>query len=534
MYLTEFEYNGSKTIIQCNPNDQMKNICEKFAEKASIDINSIYFLYSSNKVNYDLTYFQTANNEDRIRNQINVLVYSNDNNKDQNKIISKDIICPKCRETSKLKINDYKVCLYDCKHKHKTNDISLDEYENSQDISNVICDECNNITISKSFENTFYKCLNCNKNLCPLCKAKHDKLHLIINYKQKSYICYLHKELYNSYCQSCGKNLCSLCQIEHNEHEIISFRNILPNINDIAIRMKELRVTIDNFEKNIQEIIDILNKVIQGIEKYYSINNHIFNNYKENRTYESLFNIINLLNINKDNYALKDMYEIINDIDICNKFNNIFKIYKKINFKAYNQDEIKIIYKINKNENSVRIFGSKFVEHNKDFCKIIYNGNEYELKNEFNLENIDINREDNLEIKLKGVKNIRDMSSMFCLCKSLLSVPDISKLDTSKVKNMSGMFDVCSSLKCLPDISNWNTSKVENMSGIFHNCSSLLSLPDISKWNTSNVRSMNYMFSGCRLLASLPDISKWNISNVINKDNMFDSCNFPIPDIFTQ
>jgi hypothetical protein len=45
-----------------------------------------------------------------------------------------------------------------------------------------------------------------------------------------------------------------------------------------------------------------------------------------------------------------------------------------------------MIYKINKNENSVRIFGSKFVEHKKDICKAIYNGNEYELQNPFKFE----------------------------------------------------------------------------------------------------------------------------------------------------
>ena len=33
----------------------------------------------------------------------------------------------------------------------------------------------------------------------------------------------------------------SFGQIEHNENEIISFRIIIPNNNDIAIRMKELR-----------------------------------------------------------------------------------------------------------------------------------------------------------------------------------------------------------------------------------------------------------------------------------------------------
>ena len=43
----------------------------------------------------------------------------------------------------------------------------------------------------------------------------------------------------------------------------------------------------------------------------------------------------------------------------------------------------------------------------------------------------------------------------------------------------------------LPDISKWNTSKVTNMSDMFYKCSSLLSLPDISKWNTSNVTNMN-------------------------------------------
>ena len=535
MCLAEFEYNGTKTLIQCNPDDKMKNICEKFAVKEAIDMSSIYFLYASNKVDYDLTYFQTVNSADKIRKQMNVLVLSNDNNKGPNKVISKEIICPKCRETSKLKLNDYKVCFYDCKHKHKTNNISLEEFEKTLDLSNVICDKCKTVTINESFENTFFKCLKCDMNLCPLCKVKHDKEHFIINYEKKSYICNLHKEHYNSYCQNCEKNLCALCQNEHIEHKIISFRNILPNKNDIAIKMKELRETIDNFEKSIQEIIDILNKVIQGIELYYNINNYIFNNFERSRTYESLFNLINIMNINNDDNTMQDMNEIINDSDICNKFNNIFKIYKKINFKSNTQDEIKIIYKINKNENSVRIFGSKFVDHNKDICKIIYNGNEYELQNEFNLENLDINREDNLlEIKLKGVKNIKDTSSMFSMCKSLISLPDISKLDTSEVTNMSGMFDVCSSLSSLPDISKCNTSKVENMSGIFHKCSSLSSLPDISKWNTSNVRSMNYMFSGCKLLSSLPDISKWNISNETSRENMFESCKFAIPHKFSQ
>ena len=71
-----------------------------------------------------------------------------------------------------------------------------------------------------------------------------------------------------------------------------------------------------------------MNEVIQEIEKYYNINNYNFNNFEKNRTYESLCNIINLMNINKNDYAIQDMNEIINHIDIYNKFNNIFKIIK--------------------------------------------------------------------------------------------------------------------------------------------------------------------------------------------------------------
>ena len=46
---------------------------------------------------------------------------------------------------------------------------------------------------------------------------------------------------------------------------------------------------------------------------------------------------------------------------------------------------------------------------------------------------------------------------------------------------MSFMFSGCKSLLSLPDISKWNTNKVTNMSNMFENCSSLSSLPNISK-----------------------------------------------------
>ena len=49
---------------------------------------------------------------------------------------------------------------------------------------------------------------------------------------------------------------------------------------------------------------------------------------------------------------------------------------------------------------------------------------------------------------------------------------------------------------------------------MFGECKSLISLPDISKWNTKNVEGMGVMFCFCKSLQSLPDISKWNTKNV--------------------
>ena len=86
------------------------------------------------------------------------------------------------------------------------------------------------------------------------------------------------------------------------------------------------------------------------------------------------------------------------------------------------------------NKKNIIIFGNKFVKNNKNKCKMIIDNKEYELMSEYNIENYKKNR---LEIKLKVINNIIDMSYMFYNCQSLLSLPDISKINTSNVINMS-------------------------------------------------------------------------------------------------
>ena len=110
-------------------------------------------------------------------------------------------------------------------------------------------------------------------------------------------------------------------------------------------------------------------------------------------------------------------------------------------------DEIILQYIIKDKE--IKIFGTDFVNNNKNNCKMIIEGNEMELKDKIN--NITNNI---LKIKLKGIKNITDMSYMFAYCSSLNSLPDISKWNTSNVNNMHCMFVGCSKLSKIPKFNN--------------------------------------------------------------------------------
>ena len=145
---------------------------------------------------------------------------------------------------------------------------------------------------------------------------------------------------------------------------------------------------------------------------------------------------------------------------------------EKNNEKDNNVDEITIIYKNKKIDNineelkkdfknelgeeisKNKLFGEIFVRNNKNNCKIIINGKEKELVSFYDIEKLEENGM--LEIKLKGINNIKNMSCMFCGCLSLFSLPDISKWETDNIIELKCLFSGCSSLTELPDISKWN------------------------------------------------------------------------------
>ena len=543
-----FNYNSINIEIQTNLEEKMINAFTKFAIKSNENVEKFYFLYSGAVIENESTIDQVINKQDREKSQmiilVNILDFVDETKKDSF-ILSKETICPKCKSSIKMNMKDYKILLDECKNRHKSDNIILENFKETQKIdqSKIVCDNCKNKNKNETHNNIFFICLTCKINLCPVCRYSHDKIHKIINYDHKYYICEIHNNPFISYCENCLRNTCIVCEAEHNSHKITHFSKILPNIDEIKRKRNETRNIIDKFKENIRDVAEkeIFSKILKNLESYYIIFNDIINNYDINYINYEILN--NLNEFNNDNSFINDLNDIINEDNNNKKNNKINILYNKICTKEI--EEITIIYdasnknakpffyqvqqKLNKNqkleqfkENEIKLFSSEFVENNKDKCKIIYENKVYELVDVFKHENIKADTT-KIQFTLKGINNVVDMSKMFYKCKELISLPDIAFWNTSKINNMSCLFCGCSKLSNISDISKWDTSNVTNMDSIFCGCESLKSLPNISKWDTSNVKNMSKMFESLQL-ESLPDISIWNTSNATNMSGMFKDC----------
>ena len=571
MYEIGFIYNGIETTILCKDTERMKDIFTKFTLKTQTDINSLFFLYDGTIVNEELTLKNLKKAPDQNTNKITILVYPKyiaTTIQKKGLLKSKEIICPQCKENCLLKIDGFNMInLYGCKNNH-VNQLSFEEFEKTQfiDTSKIICSNYNNCGNNKykSYHNQFYRCLSCKNNLCPLCDSHHDKSHSIIDYDKIHYLCEIHNDLFTSFCNNCNNNLCMLCEKNHNKnHNIIEYKNLIENKNDLNNEINKFKKKIEIFSNDVKKIVNILNGIIKKMNIYFEINNDLLNNYEpQNKNFQILNNIKEVRN----NILMKDIDEIVKEKNIIYKFEKIMQFTNNAD-----TDEVIIKYKIlNNNMNPkvddslqgmgmqnfpipsmdmengqmrdmgqfmgmnsqyslVDIFGQRFKENNYKNCEFIYEGKNYNLKEDIYVyKNLDT-----IEIKLMGINKITNMCGMFEGCSSLLSISGISKINTSKITNMSSIFANCTSLKYIDDISRWDTSKVTNMSSLFENCEVLISLPDISKWNTSKVIYMNDIFRLCSSLISLPDISKWDTSNAIYMSGLFSFCSSlqSLPDI---
>ena len=170
----DFICNGKNIRICCNLNDKMENIFKKYILEAKIDENSVFFLYDGKRIDEKLELKDIINNKKE--NEIKILVSLKDElekEKNISVIESKYIICPECRENIRIRIDNYKIKLYDCYNGHQFNNILLEEYDNTQkiDLNKIKCDKCKDNNKSNTKNNEFYICLTCKMNICPLCKT---------------------------------------------------------------------------------------------------------------------------------------------------------------------------------------------------------------------------------------------------------------------------------------------------------------------------------------------------------------------------
>ena len=419
--MTEINFQFKETFIsiQCNTEDKIIDILTKFALKVEEDIDDLYFLYDGSKVdlsNEKLTVGELANNLDKSRKIMSMIV-----NKTNTTIIKKsnhnkklnEIICPDCFGNARIKIEDYKIKIFECGNKHIRRDIFFKDFENTQyiDESKILCSQCKIINKAVTHQNKFYKCNSCKSNLCPLCKNSHNNEHYIVDYDKKNYYCNIHDELYNYYCKTCHKNFCIECEKSHKEqnHKFLSFSDLFPEQDKKKKELEDFNKLIVDLKKEIEEIKSICDNYFRNIEIYREIYSNIINNYNnnKNRNYQILANIKDI----KDKNIIDDINEIIKEKNKDLKFKKIYEIYNKMNIKnSKNETESKITFKkINNNDTKKK---SKAKNRNRNIKKNINikidNKDDivdkfYKTNNGFYHENFDISNES--KKKLNNNKN---------------------------------------------------------------------------------------------------------------------------------
>ena len=199
-----FIYNGKQVIIPCITNEKLSIICDRFITKLQLDKSKIYhYLYNGNIIKRERSFEEEVNKEDKKENKMKIIVVDEMDEKiNENIKESEEIICPECKENMRIKTEEYRINMYNCKNNHKIDNISIKEFENKQriDISKIICDICKINNKSNVYNNEMNRCITCIKNICPLCKLKHDNKHIIVKYEDRNIICNKHNEKYIKYC----------------------------------------------------------------------------------------------------------------------------------------------------------------------------------------------------------------------------------------------------------------------------------------------------------------------------------------------
>mgnify|MGYP002627316623 FL=1 len=239
--------------------------------------------------------------------------------------------------------------------------------------------------------------------------------------------------------------------------KLIGYNNI-PIINDIIKECKSKKITEkEKYKKNVNKYCEYLKCSLHELSKMkYKIDKQkekiqIFGYYFANNNKDKCIIIY------KDNIFSLQQYFYINDID---KEDNNLEILLI---------ELKDIYD--------RSYMFQHCEYLEEFP--LYKTNEKEIL--VNVVEKDLNLDD-LEENEKSEEEF---------------YPNNLRIENKNKSYTISILKSFSSVSLMHKKAEWNTCICKNMACMFEKCKSLISLPNISKWNTINVKYMGYMFDGC-------------------------------------
>ena len=137
MVQIEFDNNQMITIIQANLGDLFKDVINKYLAKSLIAPENVSFFANGSIINPNLTVEKQMNNLDKDNKTMKVIVFVM--KEDENKAIikSKEIICPECHEPCRIKLENYKIKLYDCINGHVNENINYNIYLNNENLLSI-------------------------------------------------------------------------------------------------------------------------------------------------------------------------------------------------------------------------------------------------------------------------------------------------------------------------------------------------------------------------------------------------------------
>ena len=306
------------------------------------------------------------------------------------------------------------------------------------------------------------------------------------------------------------------------EETSILFKHILKKINLIHSLLNfktndKLSNLINKYHLNIKsldltDISKVINEELNLIKNFTMTNSGVlkdivkFQSGDENDKNRRL----TLFNFNKSPQKKMQNY-------MDKKDNNSFQNgLNEIKNDEYNKT-IKITYFTELEGNSY-IFGSKFVENNKDNIVLIINGEQSKLVTTY-----DFKKGENIITIL--VKNkLVSLSSMFSGCKSVKNINELKYLDVKEVTDFSQMFSECALLSDLTALKNWDVSNGDDFNYMFNGCKALSDISPLQNWDVSSATVFQGMFFGCYSLWDIKPLKSWNVSNGKNLSHMFQGC----------